>query len=111
VQSDKRLRNCYLKFNRQYFNGELPDNTVLFWEPCSLDTAAVCCPVFEISDGCFEIKLDPALKGEKCYWRMVLLHEMIHVAVWKKHPKHQHGKTFEDEKNRIYALGALKKLW
>jgi hypothetical protein len=36
---------------------------------------------------------------------------MCHVAVWQRHPKHQHGKPFQEEKNRIYAMGALKNLW
>lgn len=110
MQSDRQLKRCYSDYNRKYFNSELPDNTVLIWEPTPQNDA-VCCPVFEVVDGCFEIKIDPALKGEPHWWRIVLLHEMIHVAIWRKHPKHQHGKVFEDEKDRIYALGALKKLW
>lgn len=110
MQSDRQLRNWYIKFNNLYFHGELPEHTVLYWEP-SPKNDAVCCPVYEVTDGCFEIKVDPALKGEPCYWKIVLLHEMVHVKLWKKHPKHQHGKLFETEKNRLYALGALKKLW
>jgi hypothetical protein len=110
MQSDRQLKMAYSKYNKLYFNNELPDNTVLIWEPTPKNDA-VCCPVYEVVDNCFEIKIDPALKGEPAYWRMVLLHEMIHVAIWRKHPKHQHGKVFTDEKDRIYALGALRKLW
>jgi hypothetical protein len=110
MQSDRQLRTAYAKYNRLFWNGELPLNTVLIWEPTA-GNDAVCCPVYEVADGCFEIKIDPALKGEPCYWRIVLLHEMCHVALWRHHPKHNHGKVFKDEKHRIYALGALDKLW
>ena len=108
--SDRQLRLAYAKFNRLYWNSELPADTVLIWEPVP-KCDGVTCPVFEVRDGCFEIKMDPALKGEPCWWRIVLLHEMCHVAIWRRHPKHQHGKVFQEEKNRIYALGALKKIW
>lgn len=110
MQSDRQLKRAYTKYNRLFWNGELPDNTVLIWEPTA-GTDAVCCPVYEVADNCFEIKIDPALKGIPCYWHLVLLHEMVHVAIWKKHPKHQHGPVFVNEKDRIYALGALRKLW
>jgi hypothetical protein len=110
MQSDRQLRTWYAKYNKLYWDGLLPVDTVLFWEPIP-KCDGVTCPVFEVRDGCFEIKLDPALKGEPCWWRIVLLHEMCHVAVWQRHPKHQHGKPFQEEKNRIYAMGALKKLW
>lgn len=110
MQSDKQLKHWYSKYNKLYFNSELPEHTILYWEPFP-KCDGVTCPVFEVSDGCFEIKIDPALKGEPTFWKMVLLHEMIHVSVWRKHPKHQHGKVFEDEKDRLYALKALKSLW
>jgi hypothetical protein len=110
MQSDRQLRHWYAKFNRLYWNEGLPVNTVLYWEP-SPGNDAITCPVFEVADGCFVIKLDPAIKGEPNFWKMVLLHEMVHVAIWQKHPKHEHGKVFINEKDRIYELGALKKLW
>jgi hypothetical protein len=109
MQSDRQLKHWYLKYNRLYWEGMLPD-AVLIWEPYP-KCDGITCPVFEVADNCFEIKIDPALKGVPCYWRLVLLHEMCHVAIWKRHPKHKHGKIFVDEKNRIYNLGALRNLW
>jgi hypothetical protein len=50
------------------------------------------------------------LKGEPCYWRIVLLHEMCHVAVWRRHPKHSHGPIFRKEVDRLYSIGAYRKL-
>lgn len=110
MQSDRRLKLAYNQYNKKYFDGELPEGTILYWEPIA-KCDGVTCPVWEVSDGCFIIKIDPALKSEPCWWRLVLLHEMCHVKLWRQHPKHEHGKVFEDEKDRIYALGALKKLW
>jgi len=109
MQSDRQLRNWYIKFNRLYFGNELPEHTVLIWEPVP-KCDGVTCPVYEVSDGCFEIKVDPALKGEPCYWRIVLLHEMCHVAVWRRHPKHSHGPIFRKEVDRLYSIGAYRRL-
>jgi hypothetical protein len=109
MTSDRQLKNQFASFNRKYFGGLLPENTVLIYEPVP-KCDGVTCPVFEVADGCFEIKIDPALKGSPCYWRIVLLHEMAHVAVWPRHPKHQHGKTFRDEISRLFAMGAYTKL-
>ena len=110
MSSDRQLKIAFTKFNRLYWDGALPETTVLIWEPTP-KCDGVTCPIFELADNCFIIKMDPALKGEPCWWRIVLLHEMCHVAIWRQHPKHLHGKVFIDEKDRVYALGALDKLW
>lgn len=110
MESDRQLKLWYRKYNKLYWNGELPDNTVIYWCP-SPGAHADTCPVFEVADGVFEIKLDPAIQGTVKFWHIMLLHEMVHVRLWPRHPKHNHGKLFEQEKSRIYALGALKKLW
>jgi SprT-like family protein len=109
VISDRQLKHWYDKYNKAYFGGALPE-AVVYWEP-SAGNHAVTCPVFEVSDNVFEIKIDPALKGVTQFWKQTLLHEMIHVRIWKQHPKHQHGKLFQDEKDKLYAQGALRKLW
>ena len=110
MQSDRQLKNWFQKYNRLYFNGELPDNTIIHWEPCSADNANTC-PVYEVADNCFKILVDPAISGQPKFWKMILLHEMCHIAIWRKHLKHEHGKAFQAEKNRVYELGALKNLW
>ena len=110
MQSDLKLKHWFAKFNRTYWSGELPEHTIIFWEP-PRDAQATTCPVYEVDHGQFQIKLDPAHKGCPDYWKILLLHEMCHLALWLKHPKHQHGKLFQQEKDRIYALGALKNLW
>lgn len=41
-------------------------------------------------------------------WRMTLLHEMAHMALW---PDRKHGKKFTAEMLRLAQLGAFDKLW
>lgn len=108
MNSDRSLKHWYDKFNGLYFNGELPQ-IVIYWEPLSNADGSTC-PVYEVDHGQFQIKLDPSIKGFPCLWKITLLHEMVHVKLWVKHPKHQHGKLFQTELSRIFNLGAYKKL-
>lgn len=110
MQSDKQLKHWYAKYNKAFWGGELPEHTVIYWEPPPGAHASVC-PVYEVDNGQFVLKLDPAIKGIPEFWRLMLLHEMCHLALWRKHPKHQHGRLFKEEQDRIYALGALRKIW
>lgn len=110
MQSDRQLLLWYRKFNKLYWNGELPDNTVIHWEPCSADNATTC-PVYQVADNCFKILVDPAISGQPKWWKIILLHEMCHIALWPKHLHHEHGKLFKEEKKRIFLMGALDNLW
>lgn len=106
------LYRWFCKYNRQYFGGELPADVQVYWEPnIPNDASGETCPVFEVAADKFKITLDPAIQALPKYWKMILLHEMIHVKLWRTNPRHQHGKLFEDEKARLVGLGALKKLW
>lgn len=109
MQSDRQLLLVYNRYNKDYFGGELTNKVEVIWEPYP-KCDGVTCPIWEISDGIFSIKIDPALKAVPCYWREVLLHEMAHSHLWKTYPKHKHGKLFKDEIHRIFALGAYDKL-
>lgn len=110
MQSDRQLKHWYSKFNRLYFNGSLPDHTVLYWEPPSAAWGSAC-PVFEVDYGQFYIKIDPSIRSITDYWKMILLHEMVHIKLWTKHPKHNHGKLFQAEMLRIANMGGFKRLW
>jgi hypothetical protein len=110
MQSDKQLKRWFARYNKLYFQDSLPPDTEIWWEP--LSTAdGVTCPVYEVSAGHFSIRLDPGIKGFTAYWRSTLLHEMVHVALWPRHPKHQHGKVFNDRMLKLAQDGAFKKLW
>lgn len=106
--SDRQLKNQFAKYNRKYWSGELPEHTVLYWEPLPAD--ATTCPIYEVDRGQFVIKLNPFVKGLSSFWKINLLHEMIHLALWERHPRHLHGKLFKEEQARIYALGAYQGL-
>lgn len=110
MQSDKQLKRWFNKYNALYFNNTLPDDTILFWEPLS-NADGMTCPVYEISAGKFSIRLDPGIKGFSAYWRSTLLHEMCHLALWPNHPKHQHGKVFNDRMLKLAQDGAFNKIW
>lgn len=107
--SDRRLKHWYDKYNAAYFDGQLPTHTVCFWEP--MPEAGATCPVFEVDHGQFLIKIDPALKGVPCYFKLTLLHEMCHLKLWPKHPRSMHGKLFQEEMKRLANANAFKTLW
>ena len=105
------LYRWYLKYNRLYFNGELPVDLLIYWEPSiPTDAGAETCPVYEVAAGKFKITMDPGIQALTKYWKICLLHEMYHVKLWAKHPKHQHGKLFQEERRRVEAMGAYDKL-
>jgi len=110
MQSDKQLAHWYAKYNRAWWGGALPEDTILWWEPPPA-SHAITCPVYEVADGKFEIRMDPALKGTPDYWKLLLLHEMNHVALWPRYPRHQHGKPFQEAMQRLALAGAMKELW
>ena len=109
MQSDKQLKHWFAKYNKAYWDGKLPEHTVIYWEPPP-GAHATTCPVYEVDFGQFVIKLDPAMRGDSDVWKIRLLHEMSHLALWSKHPKHQHGKLFKAERERIFSLGAYNNL-
>lgn len=110
MQSDRQLIRWYNAYNKKYFNGELPASVTVIWEPipaCHGET----CAVFEVEQGVFSIRIDPALKGVIAYARIVLLHEMCHLATWPQHPRHQHGRPFQERMLQLAHDGAFKNLW
>lgn len=109
MQSDRGLKRIFARFNKKYWSGELAEHTVIYWEPLSAD-AAQTCPVYEVDRGQFVIKVDPYVKGDHKRTKINVLHEMIHLALWERHPKHQHGKLYKDEEKRIYLMGAYQGL-
>ncbi len=108
--SDKQLAHWYARYNRDWFGGELPLDTIIWWEPPP-GAQGITCPVYEVMDGKFEILMDQALKGVPDYWKLLLLHEMAHVKLWPTHSRHQHGRVFQEEMQRLALAGAMKGLW
>lgn len=104
MRSDRQLRRWYRDYNRRYFGGRLPVDTVCYYSTvdhcygdCACDAA-----------GRFTIRVNPDITSRRCSRRFTLLHEMAHVAVW---PRRTHGKYFDSEMLRLANAGALKGLW
>lgn len=108
MESHWSLRRYYLHFNRKYFDGQLPLNVQVTWEPNDSSSHA-CTHRQRWTDGSwtFHIKMDPALKGVLDFMLILLLHEMVHVKLWD--PKH--GKKFQAEMHRLAEMGAFDDLW
>lgn len=110
MDSDRQLKRWYAKFNGLWFGGALPVDTVIYWKPLSENVGQLC-PIFEIADGKFEINIDPRYSGTTWEWKLVLLHEMAHLKLWRKNPRHQHGKIFQEEMQRLALAGAFRGIW
>lgn len=98
-----QLRRLYLGFNRKWFNGELPNDTVVIWKPVPTIWNAYTTR----EDGRFLIALCPSIIAFPKYHKLVLLHEMCHVKHWRS----THGVKFQNEMLRLAQAGALRKLW
>lgn len=101
--SDPQLKRWFNKFNSEYFGSELPENTLVWWEPCH-GYLGHCSP---LDDDDWMIRLDPTLRFSHRLWKPTLLHEMAHLSL---RPYTQHGKRFLAEIDRLYSLGAFRKL-
>jgi hypothetical protein len=112
MKSDTYLRRWFLKFNERYFNGELPNNVALWWEPCS-DAAAVTIEISPAEDGNpaeLGIKIDPAIHMFGRMTKLLLLHEMVHIKLWGRSTLKDHGLAFDREIQRLLTFKAVRKL-
>lgn len=103
MNSHWSLRRFYLYLNRKWFDGDLPSDTVVTWEPC-VNAHGQC---HDLGDGKFHIKIDTSLKGLHEFMLITLLHEMAHVKVWDA----KHGRKWRGEMRRLAAAGAFDDLW
>ena len=93
------LKRLYNTYNRKYFDNRLPQDTQIMWAP--MDSAHGKCWQDE-----HIIHLDPPLQANVRFARIILLHEMCHLAC----PESHHGKDFHREIARLFAAGAYKGL-
>lgn len=107
------LSFLYNAYNDVYFNGNLPRNIVVDWDPMLIpqhNMGLTECPDDKVaSDGC-KITLSPDQQRWSRVWMMTLLHEECHVATWGKE-KDAHGKQFHQCMRRLANEGAFDELW
>jgi hypothetical protein len=104
VADNKWLRAQFRMFNKRYFHDDLPTVEVEFAKlEDQLRCAETC---FDHSGAPYKISLDTYLTELKNYAKIVLLHEMIHVAVGNKE-KAYHGQMWKKERKRLIDAGAF----
>lgn len=105
MASDSVLRRLYLKYNRDYFDNKLPLDVHVYWHPTP-DTCVAW--TFEEGDH-LAIQMSPGIAGFRRYFKWILIHEMVHIALWKgKRERVMHGPSFKKELLRVIQAGAIR---
>lgn len=107
MESHWSLRRYYLHLNRKWFNGELPLDVIVTWEPCDNAWGEL----FTLGSGRLHITLDTGLRGMQEFMLITLLHEMAHIALGGPNYGHKHGRRWRAEMRRLAAAGAFDELW
>lgn len=113
MTSDPYLRRWYLHFNEKFFEGALPEETELWWQPCGANMALTfeLHPAVDGNPAILAITFDPSLMGLKKITRLVLCHEMCHVKLWARGYKlKDHGRRFDEEIQRLTGFRDYRKL-
>jgi len=97
LPSKKTLEEKYDKFNKEYFNNQLPYDTKIEWSTKMTKSAGLCIPRKKI----IRISWHYARRFPEDV-ENTLIHEMIHL----KFPNH--GPQFYAEVDRINAYGKMK---
>lgn len=100
--SHLQLRRLYNRFNRLYFNSELPTDLEIVWSPCD-DANGI---THTNGHTPLRITIDPSIQAQPKFFSIILLHEMVHVH----RPRLGHGRRFQAELRRLVSLGAYDKL-
>jgi hypothetical protein len=100
---DKELGRTYREFNRRWFNDELPHDVDVFFSP-----AEDCYGQVQEEDGGWTLQINPKYAVESRMWKLVLLHEMVHLQV---RPYKRHGVVFQEAMQALARLGAFERLW
>lgn len=100
---DKELGRAYREFNKRWFDDALPHDVDVFFSP-----AEDCYGQVQEEDGSWTLQINPKYFIDHRIWKMVLLHEMAHLAV---RPYLRHGRAFQVEMTRLANKGAFRGLW
>lgn len=107
---DRRLKTRYDKFNKLYWDGQLPSETIVGWDDgldagTSGETLAI---QHDSGQMVFLIHLNAGEIVTKQERDGTVLHEMCHV---KLYPVMNHGRQFNEEMLRIATRGAFFGIW
>lgn len=113
MHSDPKLRRWYLKFNADFFGGELPDDVEVYWAPGGTDAGRTfqIAPPMDGNPAQLAITIDPCFMGIPRHAKIILAHEMCHVKLWPRGERlTHHGTTFDEEIQRLTTFRAYRKL-
>jgi predicted metal-dependent hydrolase len=113
MESEPQLLRCYRRFDRLWFNDELPHDILIYYD--AIGRSYGDCQQLEgggawsrTEAGEFIIRVNPSVRGWKAQREWVVLHEMAHI---KLYPGTNHGKRFQAEMLRLATVGAFKSIW
>lgn len=113
MKSDPKLKWWYGYYNRAYFAGELPANTVVCWAQELVGTKydADHTPADDGTPHIIRVSLE--IKERPKHLRFSLLHEMVHLKLDEegKEDNSTHGRLFCREMLNLAKLGAFDRLW
>jgi hypothetical protein len=110
---DKRLQKWYQRYNRAFFDGQLPSDVQIGWNELDEMYGTLAASIWTSEEDGLEhkvlqIHIDPKKHYGPCQWKLTLLHECVHLKLlpWQKH-----GKRFESEMQLLAIKGAFAGLW
>jgi predicted metal-dependent hydrolase len=120
-----KLKKLFHEFNARYFRNSLPRNTIVVYADLTKKRAlGHCGERIEERKKLFNgkskwvvvkrtpiIRIDNRLKFSTVLTAMTLAHEMCHLSLNRKHPRHKHGPLFNKEMKRLAARGAFNPYW
>lgn len=109
MRSDRKLKQLYKLYNKQYFRNKLPNIQVAFGTPSDFKKGGLgkttCAVTIYNAAGIPKAVVIKKYKGKEWpYIKADLLHEICHVALpWGTH----HGPAFHREMKRLFLAGAF----
>jgi hypothetical protein len=105
--NDKWLRASFRMYNRRYWHDVLPADLLVGF--CKTNDSWSGITHFDENGQPYEVLIDSGLTKYPRYARLVLLHELAHVAVGNKERAY-HGKLWKQERKRLLEAGAFTQL-
>ncbi len=112
ANSKWHLKRLYTHFNRKWFAGALPNNTVVMFAKCQRGMLATT-EYIPVEGVPAVISIAPILR--RVGWdvtAMTLLHEMVHLDLLLRLGNgHNHGKRFNERMLKLAKDGAFDRYW